>query len=68
MKWFNLKQNKCPKCSEDLADKLEGNIFRCTCGFVISAKRFKEIIADKVNRQISSHYRPEDENPDINIY
>ena len=65
MNWNNLKLNKCPKCNQDLSNKLEGNMFYCNCGFVISVKRFKEIINNKVLRQIEKHYRPNDEVPDI---
>lgn len=40
MKWFNLKNNKCPQCSKALYG------YSCPCGFRISEKRWKEIVAD----------------------
>lgn len=68
MNWNNLKKNKCPKCGKDLADKLIGDYFHCGCGFVISAKKFRELV-NKVGYgsrfDSESHYRPDDEVPDI---
>lgn len=62
MNWSNLKQNRCPKCNADLADKLEGTMFKCSCGFMISSRRFKEIISRSFKYE--KPYRPEDENPE----
>jgi hypothetical protein len=64
MKWNNLRLNKCPKCSKDLSDKLVGNFFHCPCGFMISVRRFKEIVSNKTGGKIEEHYRPPDENPE----
>ena len=64
MKWNNLKQNKCPKCSKDLSDKLEGKMFHCSCGFMISIRRMKEIIQNRMTAGFDKPYRPEDENPE----
>jgi len=65
MKWNNLKQNKCPKCSKDLARHDDLHVYCGNCDFLISNKRFKEIITSQVERTIENHYRPEDENPDL---
>lgn len=64
MKWSNLKANKCPKCNKDLLFGI-GDILKCSCGFSIGSKRMKEIVSSKVHREIESHYRPDDEVPDV---
>lgn len=64
MKWSNLKLNKCPKCDKSLVDRLDRGFFRCSCGFGISEKRYREIISSQVNEGIEKHYRPLDENPE----
>ena len=46
MKWQNLKDNKCPKCSEDLnvKDKLDSGFITCTgCEFKISEGKYLDI-------------------------
>jgi len=68
MKWNNLKSNKCPQCGKAFS---LNNVYTatqlivCPCGFRISFKRFKEIVNNKVIKQIEEHYRPEDENSDL---
>jgi DNA-directed RNA polymerase subunit RPC12/RpoP len=51
MKWFNLKYGKCPKCDSeynfDIDDK--ARFYTCTCGFVISVKKYDEIVASMTN-------------------
>lgn len=54
LKWENLKQKRCPKCSDVLMpserDSLgrEMQIYRCnrTCSFAIAADRLKTICAE----------------------
>mgnify|MGYP001616854041 CR=1 FL=1 len=55
MKWYLLKQNKCPNCEEVLHHSFEsknglGTFIYCyvegreeLCGFIISQKKLKEI-------------------------
>ena len=52
MKWYNLKQNKCPQCDKEFSN-FEGTYIKCGCGFIISLKRFNEIVSDQVNRTVS---------------
>lgn len=70
MNWFNLKRNKCPKCSDPkglLAYYNEHTKnFNCPCGFKISEVKFKAMIQDFERRSHfpTKHYRPSDENPE----
>ncbi len=52
MNWSNLKKNKCPKCEVDLSDKFDGKFFHCTCGFMISNRRFREIVSNQISKDI----------------
>ena len=54
MKWSNLKQNKCPQCDKLIAGYhfFPGNIVKHPCGFVISVKRWSEILNSQVNEEI----------------
>jgi len=52
MKWNNLKENKCPQCNKDLSDKFDGVFFNCSCGFKISASKYKQIITNMVDKEI----------------
>jgi len=52
MKWFNLKNNKCPQCNKDFFD-FKPTFIKCPCGFVISNKRFNEIVNDQVTGTIN---------------
>jgi len=59
MKWYNLKSNKCPKCSSYLTGKEESLLLNCSnpdCDFKISTEKFAEIsqaYVDKYNRRDS---------------
>lgn len=55
MKWYNLKQNKCPQCDKDL-DFTNPQLFSCECGFKISEKRFKEITTDQTKQAVNSYF------------
>lgn len=64
MKWFNLKQNKCPQCSKDFLKGLEiteggtleqmergdmsGKMMMHPCGFMITEQRYKEVVASTI--------------------
>lgn len=57
MNWYNLRQNKCPKCSKELEfghDKDGKDLFFCHCTFSISGAKFKNIVNDIVTREVSS--------------
>lgn len=56
MKWWNLKKNKCPKCDKDWAYDLEirGHLMRHKCGFIISKKKYKEIVTGMVEIDIDN--------------
>lgn len=61
MKWFNLKQNKCPDCNKDFTRNLttyplEGNqMLAHNCGFKISEQRYKEIVSGMVNDELEEN-------------
>jgi len=58
MKWFNLKQNKCPQC-----DKLFGflsfnvkGLVTCPCGFKIRENRYTEIVNSQITRDLEKKW------------
>ena len=57
MKWYNLKSNKCPKCSSLLTGKEDSTMLNCTksdCDFKIGTEKFAELsnaYVQKYNRQ-----------------
>lgn len=50
MKWFNLKQNKCPSCEKAITGYhfFPGNLMKHPCGFTITVKRFSQIVSSQV--------------------
>jgi len=66
MKWFNLKNNRCPECNGDFtkgldvteggtieemeAGDMSGKMFIHHCGFMITEKRYKEIVEATLNK------------------
>lgn len=58
MKWFNLKQNNCPKCNRTFGYRAvvtkKGFIVCDTpkCEFVISEKRYSEIVNSQINADL----------------
>jgi hypothetical protein len=61
MKWFNLKENKCPKCNKDWSQDLvvHDKMLQHLCGFKISEKKYREIVTSMVNKDIE--WNEEDE-------
>ena len=62
LKWFNLKKNKCPKCSKNIYSGLGGlqsidGILRHPCGFSISEKKFKKIVTSMVDQEIEENVK-----------
>lgn len=61
MKWFNLKNNKCPKCGKDTALKSPYNfvpatdMFEHPCGFKISTRKLESIVADMNNKSLQEN-------------
>ena len=53
MKWWNLKNNKCPKCNKDFVMGLTvvGDLYAHECGFKIRKQRYEEIVNDMLNKQ-----------------
>ena len=56
MKWNNLKDMKCPKCSADIAPSSMG--FRCSYGKHTSAQCQFYISKQKFDEVVSSLYKP----------
>lgn len=54
MKWYNLKNNKCPSCNSKLDPSSNGGIIYCskltTCGFKISEAKFIEISTQQAEK------------------
>ncbi len=56
MNWKNLKNNRCPKCGKDWAFDLvmRGHLLRHKCGFIISKRRYAEIVTSMTNEEIAA--------------
>lgn len=52
MKWWKLKENKCPKCGRELEAVNDASFFLCDCGFRISDRKFRSIISKMVEEDI----------------
>lgn len=60
MKWYLLKQNRCPKCGGDFTDAIMNartlpsgdKVYRHKCEFRITEKRYKEIVGSMVRKDI----------------
>jgi len=70
MKWGNLKENKCPKCGEDLCQStIKKDVFECangiSCGFSISTKRFSEIVNSQVIKGLTKDWENEQEDDQL---
>lgn len=66
MKWNNLKNGKCPKCSSILGEEMITRMITCSsmasgCDFKISEKRLKEILENK-----SRNFIPKDNFAELN--
>lgn len=55
MKWYNLKQNKCPKCDAYLHWDEAGNLYCVTfdCKFLISQMRFRAIVSNQITEDLN---------------
>ena len=49
LKWRNLKEVKCPQCSETLKHETTQQYYSCGCGFHITHKRFNELVEEMYN-------------------
>jgi len=54
MKWWKLKENKCPKCGRGLEYEESAAYLFCDCGFRISEKKFRSIISKQVSDDIDN--------------
>lgn len=52
MNWFKLKENKCPKCCDELDFSSVPNHCICDCGFKISLRKMEQIVCKMVNKDI----------------
>ena len=72
MKWTNLKQNKCPKCGDDLMGQDGSDTIVCAnisrshpdarCDFRISEQRMTEIVSQQNSRSLQFRNVSEEEN------
>ena len=55
MQWDRLKKNLCPQCGRSLIDQYDPSIqmFKCICGFMIGAKRFKDIVNKQITEELN---------------
>lgn len=56
MKWYNLKANKCPKCSAYLTGITDATILICSdmqCDFKITTHRFSELSTEIAQKHAS---------------
>lgn len=58
MNWRNLQLNKCPQCNKDTAlahpyDYIATqDLFVHKCGFRITQAKYKEIVAQRITREL----------------
>lgn len=45
--WSKLEQGGCPRCGDELVHFAHVDLWKCTCGFKISAARAREIVSDR---------------------
>lgn len=65
MNWKNLTENKCPKCSAYLKHSALSLVISCSlCDFMISNKRYNEIVNDMYRPKIRETF--EDNSFDLN--
>jgi hypothetical protein len=59
LKWYLLKQNKCPQCGDDFdINNVNSNLMIwCPCGFRISEDRYKQIVTEMVNKEIDNRQK-----------
>ena len=53
MKWYNLKANKCPKCSSYLTGTTDATVLHCSdsaCDFKIGIEKFSQLSTEYVNK------------------
>lgn len=63
MKWYNLKQNKCPNCDKPIVGYhfFPGNLMKHPCGFVISVKKFSLIVSSQITQELEDKWNEEQE-------
>ena len=57
MKWYKLKENKCPKCGDELMEEIGEGTFYCNgkdCDFKISEERFSDLVSKMVSEDIEN--------------
>jgi len=61
MKWYNLKQNKCPKCDKPIASYhfYPGEIVKYPCGFTIRVKKWSEIVNSQITKDLEDKLNKE---------
>lgn len=72
MKWFNLKQNKCPKCDGDIIigmtieiredffnDEPAEKYIIHKCGFSIRESRYKQIVSSQITASLERELNKE---------
>lgn len=50
LSWNNLRDGCCPKCGDELVSFDHLDLFKCVCGFKITAKRMNEILNAQEDR------------------
>ncbi len=64
LKWRNLKENKCPKCDEDLAPVYDEStdMFVSKCGFKITQTKFLSITRNMITQELEDKWNKEYQN------
>lgn len=69
MNWKNLKNNKCPSCSEPLKDI--GAYYACTrtgCVFSINKHKFDEVVNSLYRNGQTKYYTQQDYSEELNNF
>lgn len=60
LKWYNLKNNRCPKCGGRLEQDRTGGLIHCKtiggCDFRIKEEKMRSIVSSMVNKKIDNEY------------
>jgi hypothetical protein len=67
MKWFNLKQNKCPQCDKafGFTSFTTKGLVTCSCGFKIREVRYSQIVSSQITKALEDKWTQEVEGGDI---
>lgn len=54
LRWWHLRENKCPKCGKDFMKfgSITKDAVSCKCGFFISMEKYQKIVNDQNTKDV----------------